>query len=36
MKDELFDSFIIEVIFAFFFKLFVYSKYLIVFQIVKY
>ena len=35
-KDDLFDSFIIEFIFFIFKKLFEYSKYLIIFQIVRY
>ena len=35
-KDELYDSFIIEFVFFIFWTLFEYSKYLIIFQIVKY
>ena len=35
-KDELFDIFIIEFIFFIFEKLFEYSKYSIIFRIVKY
>ena len=33
MKDELFDSFVIEFIFLIFYKLFEQHKYLIIFQI---